>query len=106
MRTYVVSAKRTRFHCIWLIFETDMGRWIANMYTCTTPMLDYSMQAAVVVGLSADDHAIKQETPVTCPAANCNINDHMSLAMCSRCVNVTNLIQTFRGDHNDPLTNS
>ncbi len=87
-----------------LTIDEVSGSWNTTLYTCTIPMLDYSMEAAVSLGLGADDHTITQQTPVTCPSANCRFDDLLSLAMCSRCADVTEFIYTWRGYYDDALT--
>ena len=88
-----------------LMLDIDRGSGSSdNEYTCTTPMLNYSMQAAVAFGLSANDHAITQQTPVVCPSANCDFDDHLSLAVCSQCADVTDMMHSWRGYDDDALT--
>jgi hypothetical protein len=49
----------------------------------------FSMQAAVLSGLSNDLAIITQQIPVRCPSGSCQWDPYESLAVCSACLDVT-----------------
>lgn len=61
------------------------------------------MQSSILFGLSANASAIVQQVPRECSTGNCKWTEHLSLAICSSCVNLTNRIHTVR-NHSAPMT--
>ncbi|KAF8856580.1 hypothetical protein BDZ45DRAFT_727386 [Acephala macrosclerotiorum] len=56
---------------------------------------DFSMQSAILFGLSNLPSAISQQMTVHCPGAHCIWPPYLSLGICSTCVDVTNLLTKY-----------
>jgi hypothetical protein len=54
---------------------------------------DFEMHAAVSFGFTADADAIQQQTPFSCPGAQCDFEPLESLSVCSICSNITDSIE-------------
>ncbi|KAF4969526.1 hypothetical protein FSARC_3256 [Fusarium sarcochroum] len=50
---------------------------------------DFAMQAAITYGLTADSATLVQQFPFNCSAQDCEAKPLVSLAVCSRCSNIT-----------------
>lgn len=59
------------------------------------------MQAAIYNGLSQSASTIAQSVPVTCPSGNCTWQAVQSLAICSRCQDVTDLLVRTKEEESD-----
>ena len=57
------------------------------------PEADLGMQTAVLEGLTQSDSWISQQTQHSCPSGNCTWDIFTSLAICSRCHDITNQIK-------------
>lgn len=62
------------------------------------------MKPAVFYGLSQPDSLISQQTQRSCPSGNCTWDIFKSLAVCSRCNDITNKIEKKDPRTNFPLT--
>jgi hypothetical protein len=66
-------------------------------YLAVLASADFSMQAAILSGLSSDKNTLTQETPVRCPSGNCEWPPYTSLAVCSACSDITSsLVKTTK----------
>lgn len=54
---------------------------------------DFAMQSAVTFGLAASSKAIEQQATFQCPAADCDFEPVSSLAVCSKCSDVTSKLE-------------
>ncbi|KAM5346532.1 hypothetical protein ACJ41O_009537 [Fusarium nematophilum] len=54
---------------------------------------DFAMQAAIVFGLTASQDAVEQQASFRCPAPECTFKALDSLAVCSRCSDVTGKLE-------------
>ncbi|KAM0561173.1 hypothetical protein ACHAPJ_003677 [Fusarium lateritium] len=50
---------------------------------------DFAMQAAITYGLTADSTTLMRQFPFNCSAQDCEAKPLVSLAVCSRCSNIT-----------------
>lgn len=78
-----------------------------NTYGSHSALLDYSMIAAIYFGLDNGD-AATQQLSYTCPSGNCTFPPFASLAVCSSCSDVSNMVQggyiEFESDaYNGPI---
>ncbi|CZR63900.1 uncharacterized protein PAC_13797 [Phialocephala subalpina] len=60
-------------------------------YQPITTNTDFSMQLAILLGLYDSLGAISQRMTVCCPGTHCEWQPYTSIAICSTCVDVTNL---------------
>lgn len=56
---------------------------------------DFSMQAAILNGLTRSVDEVKQQLPLRCPSANCTWESVESLAVCSKCEDVRSYVHTY-----------
>jgi hypothetical protein len=56
--------------------------------------LDQSAQAAVQFGLNSDAAAVGAQLPFSCPSGNCTWPNYISLAVCSKCTDLTDMIES------------
>ncbi|CAG9989251.1 unnamed protein product [Clonostachys byssicola] len=54
---------------------------------------DVAMKAAGMFGLAADTQSVMQQTTLDCPGEACKFSKVASLAICSRCNNITSLLE-------------
>ncbi|TID25690.1 hypothetical protein E6O75_ATG03553 [Venturia nashicola] len=60
-----------------------------SYYAAIISKSSFSMQASILSGLTSDITRIAQQVPVRCPSGHCQWKPYKSLAVCSRCSNVT-----------------
>lgn len=61
---------------------------------------DYSMQSAIFYGLSNSEQAVSQQLNFTCPSGNCTWESPVeSLAVCSKCANLSSLLERHADNH-------
>ena len=68
---------------------------------------DFSIQSAIVSGLADSEDAIQQKVAFMCPSGSCAWEPYVSLAVCSSCSDVTDMIQRSsksRDTDGDPET--
>lgn len=63
-----------------------------RLFESITTNTDFSMQSAILFGLSNSLGSISQQMAVRCPGAHCVWQPYLSLGICSTCVDVTNLL--------------
>ena len=70
-------------------FANDAGQGI---WAIVGSMTDVSIMSAVLDGLSSDADILAQELPLHCTSGNCTWLPYASLAMCSSCFDITELV--------------
>jgi hypothetical protein len=63
---------------------------------------DFELIAAAMFGLAADAQSIMQQRVLNCPGEACEFSKVASLAVCSRCKNVTSFLERTE-DKGEPL---
>lgn len=54
---------------------------------------DFALKAAAMFGLAADAHSIMQQRALNCPGEACEFSKVASLAVCSRCNDITSFLE-------------
>jgi hypothetical protein len=60
-----------------------------NKYEAISSTPDFSMQSAILFGLSNSQTSISQQTAAHCPGAHCEWEPYDSLAVCSQCTDIS-----------------
>ncbi|KFY03519.1 hypothetical protein V490_00168 [Pseudogymnoascus sp. VKM F-3557] len=73
------------------------GRWYdVGQYTA-----DFSLQTAILFGLSASRSSISQQTTARCSGAHCKWEPYSSLSICSTCNDITNQLTITTTNHGE-----
>lgn len=76
------------------------------MYPTIETTADYSLQSAILFGLSSSRSSISQQAIARCSGAHCKWEPYSSLSICSTCNNITNklIITTTNYDEDHPIS--
>jgi hypothetical protein len=67
---------------------------VSKYFSVRDIQLDQSAQAAVQFGLNSDAAAVGAQLPFSCLSGNCTWPSYISLAVCSKCTDLTDMIES------------